>query len=100
MRPKTPKLDQDAAETLGLQALGFLASDPSRLTRFLTLTGLDTSSLRDAAATPGILAAVLGHLLGDETLLLVFAEETRIPPERVSEAEAVLTGEPLTQRPW
>jgi hypothetical protein len=80
------------AEALALQGLTFLAADAARLTRFLTLTGIDPSELRGWAENPGIQAAVLDHLLADESLLLVFAAEAGVAPEEVAPAQAILTG--------
>ncbi len=80
----------DAAETLAVAALSFLAEDPETLGRFLTATGLGPETLRAAAADPGFLAAVLEHLLADESLLLVFAERRRIRPMMIAAARHAL----------
>jgi Protein of unknown function (DUF3572) len=91
--PKMSKgINRDRAEALALQGLTFLAGDAARLTRFLTLTGIDPSELRGWAENPGIQAAVLDHLLADESLLLVFAAEAGVAPEEVAPAQAVLAG--------
>jgi len=90
MRQK-PVANQDAAEAVALQALGFLAGDGDRLSRFLALTGTGPAELRARAGDPVFLAGVLEHLLGDETLLLVFATEAAIPPATVAAAHDVLT---------
>jgi hypothetical protein len=83
-------MDADGAETIALSALAFLADDPARLGRFLALTGLGPGELRTNARAPRILAAVLGHLLQDESLLLVFAAGRGIAPELVAPAHALL----------
>jgi hypothetical protein len=57
------------AQTLAIEALGFLAADMERLEPFLSLTGIDPSNLRGVAAQPSFLVAVLDHLAGDESLL-------------------------------
>lgn len=85
---------REAAEALAIDALTFLASDEERLERFLSLSGLDAGTLREAASGPGFLPSVLAHLLGDESLLLVFAEDRRIDPARVAAAWAALGGAP------
>ena len=66
-----------------MRALAFLAAEPDRLERFLALSGLDAGSIRKAAAEPGFLAAVMEHLLADETLLLAFAANEGMMPESV-----------------
>jgi Protein of unknown function (DUF3572) len=91
--PKLPKgINRDRAEALALQGLTFLAGDSARLTRFLTLTGIDPAELKGWDENPGIQAAVLDHLLADESLLLVFAAEAGVAPEEIAPAQAVLTG--------
>lgn len=84
-------LPRDEAETLGINALQFLASDPERLGRFLALTGIGPAELKASAGEPHLLAAVLDHLLRDESLLLVFAAEYRIAPEFMTLAYRNLT---------
>lgn len=86
------RLTRQEADVLALKALAFLAGDPPRLARFLRLTGLDTNDLRQGAGEPAILAAVMDHLLSDQTLLLVFATDAGVRPESVEEARAILSG--------
>lgn len=81
-------MDADHAETIALQALGFLADDPERLGRFLGLTGMGPAELSEKAQTPQVLLAVLEHLLQDEGLLLVFAASSGTPPEDIAPAHA------------
>ncbi len=80
----------ETASTLALSGLAFLAEDPQRLVRFLGLTGIGPADLRQAADAPETLLAVLDHLLGDESLLLVFAASKGIAPESLAPARAAL----------
>ncbi len=96
MYTRSDRIARDDAETLAVDALAFFAEDPETLGRFLTATGLGPETLRAAAAEPGFLAAVLEHLMGDETLLLVFAERRRIRPTMIAAARHVL--DPLVER--
>ena len=89
---KGQRLTIDEAKTLALQGLTFLASDAERLSRFLTLTGIDPGELRGWDANTGLQGAVLEHLLADESLLLVFAAEIDAPPERIGPAYHLLSG--------
>lgn len=91
--PKRRPMDRAQAEEIGLAALGFLAEEPKRLTRFLSLSGLSPAELGAQAADPQMQAALLEHILADETLLLVLAAEKRIAPEDVAPAWRILTGE-------
>jgi hypothetical protein len=87
MIPRKNSLSRDEAEALALQAFAFLAEEPERLGRFLTLTGLGPEALRSALTTPELQESVLAHLQSDESLLLVFAASAGVAPERVGEAE-------------
>lgn len=80
------------AEAIAIAALGFLASDPERLGRFLSLTGLGPETLRAAAAEPRFLADVLAHLAEDESSLLAFAANAGYAPEAVARAAVQLAG--------
>lgn len=83
-------MQSDRAESIGFSALLFLAGDTQRLGRFLTLTGLGPQELRAEARSPHILAAVLDHLLHDESLLLVFCASDGVPPEDIAPAQRLL----------
>jgi hypothetical protein len=80
----------EAAQTMALQGLAFLAEEPGRLQRFASVTGLDLGELKARADAPDLLAAVLEHLASDESLLLVFAASRGIAPEAVAPAIALL----------
>jgi len=83
---------QEQAETLALQALGYLAADEDRLLRFLAVTGLSPQELRDRSGDPMFLAGVLDHMLTDDALIVAFAEENALPPEAVMMARRRLPG--------
>jgi hypothetical protein len=84
-------IDRTAAETIAVEALGFLGSDPDRLDRFLAISGLDPGSIRAAAAEPGFLAGVLDYVVADERLLLALADATGEKPETVMQAREILS---------
>jgi hypothetical protein len=84
---------QDAAESLAIQALSFLAGEPERLARFLALTGIGPDRIRAAAATPGFLAGVLDHVASEEALAVAFAGEAGIEPGEIARARRALAGE-------
>ena len=83
---------REAAESLAIQALNFLATEPERLGRFLALSGLGPESIRAAAAESGFLAGVLAHLGQDQALLIAFAEEAGVKPAAVDRARRLLAG--------
>jgi hypothetical protein len=91
-RLKPGRLTLDDAETIALQALGFLADDASRVSRFLALTGSDPAQLRADAKNREFQAATLEYMLTDESLLLAFCQESGIDPAIVGPAHALLGG--------
>jgi len=78
--------NRENAEALAIQALGFVAADPELLPRFLAITGIEASQIRQAAREPGFLAGVLQFIAAHEPTLLRFAEETGTPPQQVAAA--------------
>jgi hypothetical protein len=94
MRPKSSQ-NTEEAEVIALQVLGFLAADPERLQRFMDLSGLDVQAIRASATQTAFLAGLLDHLLGDESLLLIFAEEHGLRPERIQDLRRKLPGASL-----
>ena len=84
MRDAPPRPDREFAEAMAVQALGFVASDPELLPRFLALSGIEASQIRDAAREPGFLAGVLQFVLAHEPTLLAFCEASGNRPADVS----------------
>lgn len=75
-----------------IEVLGWLASEPELLSRFLALSGLEASNLRAAAAQPGFLTGVLTFLMQHEPTLMRYCEATGTPPEAVARAYKALGG--------
>ena len=86
---------QEAAATLAIAALDFIAAEPERLGRFLAMTGIGPDTIRDAAREPQFLAGVLDHIAADERLLLGLAAEHGIDP-----AEVIRARDLLASRNW
>ena len=91
MKTAQSPISHDFAQEIAIQALAFLASDSERLVRLFRETGLDPLTLRKQAHTPATLAAILEHLLGDESLLLVFCASCRIEPDSIAPAHLALS---------
>jgi hypothetical protein len=81
---------RQAAEMLAIQALAFLAEERERLGAFLAATGIGPEAVRDAAREPDFLAGVLDHMLGDESLLIAFADSAGIRPAEIARASNAL----------
>jgi hypothetical protein len=83
-------VSQEAAEQIAIAALGFIASEPERLDRFLSITGLGPDTLRAAASQKGFLGQILSHLADDESLLLAFAANVGESPASIAAAHQTL----------
>lgn len=88
---KTP-INETEAQALAIEALAWLAQDKDLLPRFLALTGLEASSIRQAAREPGFLAGVLQFFLGHEPTLMRFCEGTGKDPASLQRAAVLLPG--------
>src|ERR1700684_4670863 len=83
-----PRLAKEAAEILGIQALGFIGEEPERLAGFLHSSGLAIEQIRDAAREARFLVGVLEHMLADESLLLAFAAGAGVDRAAIGQARA------------
>ena len=79
-------MDREHAEDIAIKALGFIASSEELLPRFLSISGIEASQIREAAAAPGFLAGVLQFVLAHEPTLLAFCQSADISPQQVSAA--------------
>lgn len=77
-------------EMVAISALAFLAEDPERLERFLSLTGLQVETIRAGAQQPGFLSGVLQQVVGWEPWLVAFAASAGIAPADVIHAADLL----------
>ena len=85
-------MKQDFAETLGLQALGWLLAQEELLPQFLSATGAAPDDLRHLAAQPEFLGAVLDFLLMEDGMVLAFAEAAGVAPDLPYQARQMLPG--------
>lgn len=76
--PSAPGLE--AAESIALQAVAFVAADEEMLTGLLSLTGLDLDGLKTRLGDHDTLAGVLAVLLENEPRLLAFCEAAGLDP--------------------
>ncbi len=85
-------MNRDAAETIALKALAFIAGDDEGLRLLMALSGLEPGRLRESAGEPETLAGVLDFLLGDEARLKRFCDDAGLAPETPARARAALPG--------
>ena len=88
MREKTSSREPSGPDPdhLAIAALVYISGDTELMSRFLSMTGLDPSDLRAAAADPRFLLAVLDFLMSDDITLVGFAAAEGINPEAVTRA--------------
>lgn len=85
-------MSSEDAETLALEALGWMAAEDDLLQVFLGSAGLSSSELAARANDPELLAAVLDFLLTDDRMVQNFSTATGRPPEAAMRARAALPG--------
>lgn len=89
---KQAKAEREDPAIISLKFLAFLASDAEQLGRFIALSGLAPSDLRQNLQSPAFQAGLLDFVLSDESLLLAFAANAGINPSSVMQARARLPG--------
>ena len=88
-------MNKDAAETIAIQALGFLASDPKSLNGLMATSGIDPQSLKSTGLDADTLVGVLDYLLQDEDRTLAFCEAVDLQSVMPGRAWSMLTGRDL-----
>jgi hypothetical protein len=84
----------DAAESLAIQALSFLADDEKRLERFVEETGMTPDALRARGADAEMLGSILDYVIAFDDRLLNFAEFAQVKPASVVTMRRALPGAP------
>ena len=86
------EMRSEAAETLGLQALGWLAADDELFGTFLGASGAQASDMAAAAQSPEFLGAVLDFLIMEDAWVIAFCDAHGHPYTAPMMARAVLPG--------
>ena len=85
-------LNLDTAETIALQALGWLAGNDDLLPVFMGATGVSTTELKRNATDPEFLGSVLDFLLMDDAWVMSCCEALNMPYDSLMQARAALPG--------
>jgi hypothetical protein len=83
---------QETAETLALQALGWLLSQPEELGGFLSASGAAPQDLAQLARDPVFLAALVDYLLETDDRVLACTKDLGLPATALGEARQGLPG--------
>lgn len=85
-------MSPELAETIALEALGWIVADDELRPVFLQATGADPAGLLAGAGEPQVLASVLDFLLLDDRTVLRFAAEQGRRPSDAAAARMALPG--------
>lgn len=83
---------QESAETLALQVLGWLVGNDDLLPVFLGHTGASEGEIKERAADPVFLGAVLEFVMMDDAWVIGFCDSVSLPYDRLMQARAALPG--------
>jgi hypothetical protein len=85
-------MSQESAETVALQALGWLAGNEDLLPVFLGATGASEADVRSGASDPAFLGGLLDFLMMDDAWVISFCDSVSMPYERIMQARYALPG--------
>lgn len=85
-------MDRQQAETVAIQALGWMAQREETLHSFLGQSGMSADQIRGMASDPDFLAAVLDFILGDESMVTEFCGSEGLDPSIPMRARGLLPG--------
>lgn len=85
-------MKQESAETIALQALGWMAADPEILGGFLAASGLGPGDVAARAQEPEFLAAVVDHVMQQDAWVLDFCASAGLAPSSLMQVRASLPG--------
>jgi len=83
---------REAAETLGLDVLGWLVGQEDLIDVFLGSTGTSEAELRARAADPEFLGSVMDFLLMNDAWVIRFCDDHGLAYDRLMLARAALPG--------
>jgi len=85
-------MTKDNAETFALNALAWIMGQDDMVGVFLGSTGASIDDLKNNAANPEFLGAVLDFVLMDDAWVIKLSQDMGTPADHVMQARAVLPG--------
>ena len=85
-------MTHDAAETLGIQALAWLAADDDLFAVFLGASGASAAEVKAQAGDPAFLGAVLDFLLMDDAWVIAVSDQLGLPYDALFQIRQNLPG--------
>jgi hypothetical protein len=86
-------MSPERAETIALQALGWLAANPELCPVFMGSTGASPEDMRLRASDPAFLAAVLSFLTMDDDWIIAFCDSCDLSYDMPLRARYALPGQ-------
>lgn len=83
---------QETAETIAIQALGWLAGDDALFETFLGASGISAAEVRARAAEPEFQASVLDFVLMNDDWVIGFCDAAGLAYEAPGQARMALPG--------
>jgi hypothetical protein len=77
------KISLFAAEAIAIDALTFIVSSKEIAGRFIDVTGIDLSRIRDEATKPDFLRGVMHFIVESDELIVACASAVGVKPEEV-----------------
>lgn len=87
-----PKIEKIAPDEMAIAILGWLATEPELLSRFLALTGIGPSDLRHQIGDSGFQAGLLDFIMQHEPSLIAFCNASGYKPEQVAATWSRVSG--------
>lgn len=84
--------EQEQAETLAIQALGWMAGNDEVLGQFMAASGASIDDLRAGAGDPAFLGALLDFLMLDDAWIMAFCDAAGLRYDAPMRARAALPG--------
>lgn len=85
-------MQQEVAETIALQALGWLAANEELLPVFMGATGTSTADFKSRAGEPEFLCSVLDFLMMDDAWVIEFCDTQGSAYDQLMRARQALPG--------
>ena len=88
------KREQSAVEQQAAPFVGWVVAEPTRLHRFMALTGWQPKDLRAGLDSTELAEAVIDYLMRDEAQLLMACRDLSLPPDTPARLQHALQGAP------
>lgn len=92
MNSKTERMSREKAEETAISIFAWLAGREELMNRFLALSGLTATALRQASSDPGFLAGIVDFVMAHEPTLMEFCNDSGFKPEIVVASHDALNG--------